>query len=460
MTATATADPASQQRLSALATAPVGKLLWQYSLPAVAGMVVVSLYNVIDRIFIGRGVGADAISGLAITFPVMNLATALGVLIGVGASARVSILLGAKRHDDAAHILGNALTLTISIALVYLSCFAIFLDDILIAFGATARTLPYAHDFMMYLLPGLLLTNLTYSFNNVQRASGYPRRAMITMMLSAVANLILAPIFIFALDLGIKGAAIATDITMLGTMIFVMAHFCDRRSTLHFTRGTFRPRLSVCIAIISIGAAPALVNAAACLINFLINSELVHRGGDMAVGAAGIFATYTQLIVMVIIGICQGMQPIVGYNYGAGNIARLRRCLTITLTVATSLSILGSVMGLAMPQIIAGIFTVDATLIAVTVNGMSISMLAFSLVGLQIVSTNFFQSIGKVGKSIFLGLTRQVLFLIPLLLTLPGHFGLNGVWMSFPISDTLATLVTLAMLLHQFRTLHPHPQKT
>ncbi|MBO5054697.1 MAG: MATE family efflux transporter [Muribaculaceae bacterium] len=452
-TSTSKTNDSIQCKLADLETMSVGRLLWRYSLPAVTGMVVVSLYNVIDRIFIGQGVGPEAISGLAITFPVMNLATAFGVLIGAGASARISIMLGAKRLDRAQLILGNALTLTLLIATIYVCCFGIFLKDILVAFGASAQTLPYAYDFMLYLIPGLLLTNLTFSFNNIQRASGYPRRAMITMLLSALANLILAPIFIFWLDLGIKGAAIATDLSMLGAMVFVMLHFVDKRSTVHFRRGTFHLDRSVVVSIISIGAAPALVNAAACLINFLINAELVKRGGDMAVGAAGIFSTVTQLVVMVVLGICQGMQPIVGYNYGAGKLHRLKHTYWLAVGASTALCVLGSAVGLLFPGLIARVFTVDTELIQVTANALSHALLAFSLAGFQIVSTNFFQSIGQVGKSIFLGLSRQVIFLIPMLLTLPSLWGLNGVWLSFPMSDISATVITAIFIIVQFRTL-------
>ncbi len=447
------ASTATQNKLKDLAQKPVGRLLWEYSLPAIIGMVVVSLYNVIDRIFIGRGVGADAISGLAITFPVMNLATAFGVLIGGGGAARVSIFLGSRRYKDASMILGNALTMTLILSTLYVSLFGVFLEDILRAFGASDQTLPYAYDFMLWLLPGLLLSNLTYSFNNIQRASGYPRRAMMTMLISALLNLILAPIFIFGLDMGICGAALATDITMAATMLFVMAHFVDRRSILHFERGTFALQWKYVLAIISIGAAPALINAAASLINFLINNELVARGGDMAVGAAGIFSTFTQLIVMVIIGICQGMQPIVGYNYGAGLIKRLRRTFILATGAATILSVVGGIAGVFAPNVIAMVFTTDKTLIDVTANGMAIAMVMFFFVGFQIVASNFFQAIGKVTKSIFLGLSRQVIFLIPLLLILPKMFNLNGVWMSFPLSDAAATIVTAVMVVWQFKQL-------
>lgn len=444
----------AQGNLNALATRPVGRLLWEYSLPAVTGMVAMSLYNIIDRIFIGHtDAGADAISGLAITFPVMNLAAAFGVLIGAGAASRISIMLGAHRTDMAQKLLGNALTLTLTVGIIYVGLFGWFLDDILVAFGASPKTLPHARAFLETLLPGMLLTNLTFSFNNIQRASGYPRRAMFTMLISAGLNTALAPVFVFGLDMGIRGAALATDITMLLTTVFVMVHFINRNSTLHFTRGIYRLDWEVVLSIISIGAAPALVNAAASFINFLINSSLITYGGDIAVGAAGIFSSYTQLIVMVILGLCQGMQPIVGFNYGAGNIDRLRRCFMLTVGVCTCLSIVGSAVGLFLPFWIARAFTSDSMLLNVTSHGMSIALLAFALVGLQIVSTNFLQSLGKVGTSIFLGLSRQVIFLIPLLLWLPGHYGLDGVWMSFPISDALATVVTLFIISRQLRQL-------
>ncbi len=440
-------------QLKELETKPVGRLLWQYSLPTVVGLLVMSLYNVVDRIFIGRGVGAEAISGLAITFPVMNLATALGVLIGAGATARVSIKLGQKDYAGASEILGNSLTLLLINASLYISIFGIFIDPILRAFGASDVTLPYARDFILWLLPGLLMTNLAFSFNNVMRASGYPRRAMATMILGAVANLILAPIFIFVLGMGIKGAAIATDIAMTCSMIFVMAHFCKKDVTLHFVKGTYSLRWPVVVAIVSIGAAPALVNAASCFINVIINKSLALYGGDLSIGAAGIFTTYTSLIVMIILGTCQGMQAIIGYNYGAGRLDRIKHTFWITTVFSTAVCAFGSAFGLFFPGLIAKAFTSDAYLIEVTEGCLTHALLAFSVVGFQIVATTFFQSIGRVGKSIFLSLTRQVLFLIPLLFILPDYFGLNGVWLSFPGSDLIATLVTAGMIMLEFRRL-------
>ncbi|MDE5688180.1 MAG: MATE family efflux transporter, partial [Paramuribaculum sp.] len=318
-------QPGVQGNLNRLATGKIGRLLWDYSLPAVVGMLVVSLYNVIDRIFIGQGVGTEAIAGLAITFPVMNVSSALGVLIGAGASARVSIMLGAHDQRGAETVLGNALVLILFNATLYLTVFAIFIDDILGAFGASAATLPYARNFMVWIMPGMLVMNVSFSFNNVMRASGYPVKAMLAMFLGAGCNLILDPIFIFVLDMGITGAAIATDIAMTISAVFVMAHFFKPSSTLRFRRGTFRLQRKIVIGIIGIGAAPSVVNLAGSAINIIVNRSLYAYGSDNAVAAAGIFTTYTSLLVMVVIGICQGMQPILGYNYGAGLYPRLRR---------------------------------------------------------------------------------------------------------------------------------------
>lgn len=443
-----------QGKLQELETRPVGRLLWEYSLPAVVGMLVMSLYNVIDRVFIGHGVGPDAIAGLAITFPVMNLSSAIGVLIGAGASARISILLGAKDRCGAEMVLGNSLVLILFNATVYLTIFAIFIDDILLAFGASRATLPYARDFMLWMLPGMLLMNLMFSFNNIMRASGYPMRAMITMFISAGINIALAPVFIFVLGWGIKGAAIATDISVAISVVFVMGHFMRKSSNLHFQPGIYRLRWHIVASIIAIGAAPSVVNAAGSVINMIINTSLYQYGGDAAVAAAGIFTTYTSLLTTIVVGLCQGMQPIIGYNYGAGRFDRLKRTFWLAVAAGSVVTTLGCVFGLLCPTHIAHVFTIDMTLINVTAHGLSIALLAFCVVGFQIVSTTFFQSIGKAGKSIFLSLTRQVLFLIPLLLALPRSFQLDGVWASFPTSDVFATIVTVAMIWWEFRAIN------
>lgn len=449
-----------QQKLRDLATLPVGRLLWQYSLPAVTGMLVMSLYNVMDRIFIGQGVGPDAIAGLAVTFPVLNVTTALGVLVGAGASSRVSILLGEGRHAEAEHTLGNSLTMLIVFATCYMAVFYAFLDPVLRLFGASDATLPYARDLVSTLLPGLFMTNLAFSLNNIMRASGYPARAMMTMVIGAAVNIALDPLFIFGLDMGIRGAAIATDIAMAISAVFVFAHFFRRGSTVRFRRGTFRPDWHVIGTIAAIGAAPSVVNFAAGFINVIINNALRHHGGDTAIGAAGIFTTYASLLTTVVLGICLGMQPIVGYNYGAGNIGRLRRVYLLAVAAATAVSIAGFAGAQLMPRLISRAFTVDSGLIGVTAQALRTSMSLFFVVGFQIVSTTLFQSIGAAAKSVFLSLTRQVLVLIPLLLTLPAAMGLHGVWLSFPLSDLAATIITAAMAAWQLRRFSSLTQNT
>ncbi len=440
-----------REKLNELSTEGVGRLLWRYSLPAIVGMMVNALYNIVDRIFIGQGVGPEAIAGLAITFPVMNLSAALGVLIGAGGSARISILLGSHDDTGARRTLGNALLVLSCIIVAYLSFFAIFMDDILMAFGASRVTLPYARDFMMYILPGMLMTNFAFTFNNFMRVSGYPVKAMITMFIGAGVNVVLAPLFIFKFGMGIKGAAIATDIAMTVSALFVMAHFFSPRSVLRFTGspGMYIPSVKVIWPIIAIGAAPSLVNAAACFINVIINKSLYTYGGDIAVGAAGIFTSFTSLMTMVVVGLCQGMQPIIGYNYGAGLYHRLRRTYWLAVGTATAVVVMGQIVGLTMPGRIAGAFTTDPGLIDETVRCLSIAMLCFGVVGFQVVSTTLFQSLGKAAASVFLSLSRQVIFLIPLLLYLPGRYGLDGVWASFPLSDLLATVVTVVMVSFQ-----------
>jgi len=439
------------KRLNELAERPVGRLLWEYSLPAVVGMLVMALYNVVDRIFIGQCVGPDAIAGLAICFPMMSLATAMGVLIGVGSTARISIMLGASRLDEAQRIFGNAFVLTIVIGITYMILFMVYLDPMLRLFGASDATLPYARTYMLVLMPGLLLTNITYGFNNIMRASGYPRRAMLTMIIGAVVNVALDPLFILVFYWGIAGASVATVIAMAVSAVFVLAHFFRRNVTLRFKRGIFRLNWRIFIGIISIGAAPAIVNAASCIVNALANHSLLSYGGDRDIGAAGIMVTYTSLLVTIVLGLCQGLQPIIGYNYGAGNMNRLRRAFYLAVVAASVVTCVGGLYGFFWPSTIARVFTTDADLISATDRALGICLAVFPVVGFQIVSTCFFQSIGNATESIIVGLLRQVIFLIPLLIYLPRLFNVEGVWMAFPISDAVATVVTLVLLARQFR---------
>lgn len=443
----------SQSKLQDLAQRPVGRLLWEYSLPAVVGMIVMALYNIVDRIFIGQVVGPQAIAGMTITFPLMNITTAVGVLVGVGAATRISIMMGRKDLPAAERILGNAVVLTFINGGAYMAAFWGWLDPILRAFGAGDLTLPYARTYMMWVLPGLLLTNIAFGLNNVLRATGYPTKAMYTMIIGAVVNIVLDAVLVLGFDMGMKGAAIATDIAMAASAWFVIAHFFKKDVNLGFKRGTFGLRRRVVGAIMSIGMAPFVVNVASCLINVLINRSLAAHGGDMAIGAAGIFVTVTSLVVTIVLGISMGLQAIIGYNYGAGLYHRLRGAFWLATAVATVICTVGALAGIIAPRLLARAFTSDDYLISVTIVCLRHALWAFPVVGFQIISSCLFQSVGMPVRAMILSLSRQVLFLIPLMLWLPSIYGVEGVWLSFPLSDILATVVSLVLVIQLFRQL-------
>lgn len=443
---------ASLDRLKELSTAPIWRVLLKYSLPAVIGTVVSAVYNIIDSIVIGHAIDdPNVVAGIAVTFPVMNLGTALGMLIGAGAATRVSIVLGQNDRTRAELILGNSVQLTVIIGILYITLLAIFITPILKLFGASPNTLPYAREFMLWVLPGMVLMNLTFSYNNVMRASGYPGKAMYTNMIGAGFNAILAPLFLFGFHWGIRGAAIATDISMLITSFFVMGHFFNKNNTLHFVRGTFRFNWPVIKSVLYIGMAPFLINVAGSSINAIVNNSLLKYGGDNAIAAVVVFNRFVTIFVFIVLGICQGMQPILGYNYGAGKIDRLFRTLTLAALTAVLITTLGSIIGALWPSTIAGMFMQDEAQIVCAVNCLKITTLTFWIVGFQIVATNFFQSLGMAGKAVFLSLTRQIIFMIPLLFILPPHFGLDGVWSAFPICDVISALIAGGMLFWQIR---------
>lgn len=442
-------------RLRELATAPVGRLLWKYSLPAVIGTVVTALYNLIDSIVIGQAIDdPNVIAGIAVTFPVMTLSGALGMLIGAGSATRISIVLGQKDKPRAERILGNSVMLTLLIGVVYMTCFFIWIDPILRMFGASDASLPYAREFMHWIIPGMVLINLTFSYNNVMRATGYPRKAMYTNLLGAALNACLAPLFLFGFGWGIWGAALATDISMAVTAIWVMGHFFNHKNELSFRPHTYRLEWPIVKSILMIGMAPFLINLANAGINALMNNSLQHYGGDNAIAAIVAFNRYVTVFVMIVIGITQGMQPILGYNYGAGKFKRLFRTLTYAAAAGFIITTIGSIVAQVFPTKIAGLFMQDSAQIESARVCLKITTLSFWMVGFQIVSTNFFQSLGMAGKAIFLSLTRQIIFMIPLIYLLPPFWGLEGVWASFPIADTIATFVTIAMLWYQIRVIN------
>lgn len=449
---TPAAEHDSVDRLRQLATAKIGPLLWKYSLPAVVGIVVTALYNLIDSIVIGQAIAdPDVIAGIAVTFPVMTLSGAFGMLIGAGAATRISIVLGQKDKPRAELILGNALMLTVIIGAVYMSAFLIFLDPILRLFGASDASLPYAREFMQWIIPGMVLINLTFSYNNVMRATGYPRKAMLTNILGAALNIILAPLFLFGFGWGIWAAALATDISMGITAVYVMAHFLNPRNAVTFHRRSFHFHWMAVKSIIMIGMAPFLINLAAAGINAIMNTSLLRYGGDNAIAALVAFNRYVTIFIFIVVGICQGMQPILGYNYGAGRYDRLKRTLYLAAGAGLAVTTVGCVVAQLVPRSIASLFMQDEAQIQAAVTCLRYVTISFWMVGFQIVSTNFFQSLGMAGKAIFLSLTRQIIFMVPLLFILPRFWGLNGIWSAFPISDTVATVVAAMMLVWQLR---------
>lgn len=430
-----------------LGTEKIGKLLLQYSIPAIIGMTITSLYNIIDSIFIGHGVGAIAISGLAITFPLMNLVVAFCVLISAGGSTISSIRLGQKDIEGATEVLGNTFMLCLTNSVLFGGVAFLFLDPILIFFGASHDTLPYARDFMQVILLGTPITYTMIGLNNVMRATGYPKKAMLTSMVTVVANIIIAPIFIFHFGWGIRGAAVATVLSQLIGMIWVVNHFRNKESFVHFLPGFWKMKMRIVKSILSIGMSPFLMNVCACAIVILINNSLQKYGGDMAIGAYGIINRLLMLYVMIVLGMTMGMQPIIGYNYGALKMDRVKHTLRLGIIVGALITSSGFIICQLFPNVVSSIFTDNDELIGMASSGIRICTLMFPLVGAQIVITNFFQSIGKVKISIFLSLSRQLVYLLPGLILLPGWYGLDGIWTSMPISDGLSFVTAVIILM-------------
>ena len=435
----------------ALGTEKVGKLLIQYAIPAIIAMTASSLYNITDSIFIGHGVGALAISGLALTFPLMNLAAAFGSLVGVGASTLMSVRLGQKDYDTANKILGNVFILNIILGLAYTVVVLSFLDPILYFFGASDATLPYAHQYMVVILLGNVVTHMFLGLNALLRSTGRPQKAMYTTLCSVLINVILNPLFIFVFKWGIQGSAFATVISQVVMLVWQINIFSNKKHFIHLKKGTFRLQRKIVVDSMAIGLSPFLMNAASCVIVVLINQGLIHYGGDLAVGAYGIVNRVVFLFVMIVMGINQGMQPIAGYNFGAGHYDRVTEVLKKTLFLATGVMTLGFLIGEFSPHAVASVFTTDKTLINMASEGLRIVIVFFPIVGLPMVTANFFQSIGMAGKAIFLSLTRQLIFLLPCLLILPMIFGLKGVWYSMPAADLASSVISTYLLVSQFR---------
>lgn len=443
-----------------LGTEKIGKLLKTYAFPAIIAMTASSLYNIIDSIFIGQGVGPMAISGLAITFPIMNLSAAFGTLVGAGAAALISILLGQRNYEVANKVLGNVMTLNTIIGVLFTIVTLSLLDPILEFFGASENTLPYARDYMRINLLGNAITHLYFGLNAVLRSSGHPKRAMAATILTVALNAALDPIFIFGLDMGVQGAAIATVLAQTVSLIWLLSIFANKKEVLHFRKGVFSWDSRIARESLSIGLAPFLMNVASCFVVLLINQRLKTYGGDLAIGAYGIVNRISFIFLMVVMGLNQGMQPIAGYNYGAGQFSRVMEVLRTTIFWASAVTIVGFLLGMLCPSTLVSAFTSDAELKEIASRGLRLMIIAFPVVGFQVVVSNFFQSLGMANKAIFMSLSRQLLFLIPFLIIMPPLLGTDGVWLSMPMADGVSAIIAGFMLAGFMRKLKKGEIKT
>lgn len=446
----------TSERTQRLAHQSIPQLLMHYAVPAIVGTMVNALYSVVDRIFIGNTVSEFAISGLALTFPIIIFIQAFGMLIGVGASSRVSILLGRGDHDGAERILGNAVLLTFVTQFLVLIPVMIWMRPLLEAFGANERTLPYAYDYLKIIVPGNLFSTLCFSYNSVMRASGYPYKAMVTMLIGAGLNTVLDALFIYGFGWGIAGAAWATVLSMFVSMAFVLAHFMDKRSEVHFRRRNFRFSWGEINAILSVGMSPFFLQLLSSFVAWLINHSLKSSIADplladRAIASYGIINSIVLVGFMFMMGVAQGMQPIVGYNYGAEAMDRVKETFKICVLANVTVGLLVSVFGLSFPRFMVSLFTNSPALLDVASGTLRLVLWGFTFVGFQVTSTQFFQSIGFGGKALLLSLSRQVLFLLPALFLFPLWWGSTGVWVSLPFADICAGILGVILMSYQFR---------
>jgi putative MATE family efflux protein len=439
----------------------IPKLLVSFSIPAIIGMVVNATYNVVDRIFIGRGVGSIGIAGATVGFPIMLVLMAFGMLVGLGAGALVSIRLGEKKKEEAERVFGNAFTLLVLFSIVLTSAGLAFLKPLLVLFGASEAVLPYAMDYVGIILMGSVFQAIGFGMNNFIRGEGNPRTAMLTMIVGAALNIILDPIFIFVFGLGVKGAAIATIISQAAAAAWVLRYFLGGKSLLKLHARNLLPSWALVKRIAAVGSPPFAMQLAASAIHGILNNQLQRYGGDVAISAVGIIYSIAFLIIMPVIGLNQGAQPIIGYNYGARKFDRVKKTLFLAILAATAWVSLGFVLTQFFPHALIRFFnTKDAELLALGPHAMRTFMMLLPIIGFQIVSANYFQAVGKPFKSMLLSLSRQVLILIPAILVLPRFFGLEGIWFAAPTADLCSSIWTGVWLLVEFRHLNARHAET
>lgn len=445
---------AKANQFNVLAEKPVGKLLMQYAIPAIVAMAASSVYNIIDGIFIGQGVGPEAIMGLALTGPLMSLTAAFGAMVGVGAATLMSVKLGQRDYGTAQKILGNVLIMNITLGLVLGLVLLLFIDPILTFFGASEVTLPYARSFMTVILAGNVVTHLYLGLNALLRSTNRPQKAMFATFGTVILNCLLAPLFIFVLGWGIRGAATATILAQMCMLCWQVRLFSNKGDIIHLHRGIMKADFKIIHESLLVGLPQFLINLCACLVAAMMTRSLTTYGGDTAVGAFGICNRLILFIIMVVIGLNQGMQPIAGYNFGAGHYDRVLGVLKKALIVGSSITITGFVVGTFFSRPCVSLFAKDAPqLVDMASHALSCLVMMFPIVGIQIVSTAFFQSIGYAKKSIFLSLTRQLIFLVPAIFILPHLYAdpLEGLWHAAPVADALASVLAITLLLRQVR---------
>ena len=444
-------------RTAELGTAPVHKLLFQYAMPAIIAMTATSLYNIVDSIYIGHGCGALALGALTVAKPFMDICAAFGSLVGVGASSLLAIYLGEKDYDKANRVLGNVIVMNIILSAIVMAVGLIWLDPILYAFGASEDTIGYAHEYMEIILYGNILTHIYFGLNAMLRSAGHPRFSMVATIVAVVVNIILDPLFIFGMEMGVRGAALATVISQGVAVVWQITKFLNKNELVRFHRGIWRLNKDITFRALAIGMSPFLYNIAHCFVVIIINNQLKNFGGDLAIASYGVINRLTFVFAMMVMGLNQGMQPIAGYNYGAKKMDRVLKSFYITSLYATGVMGIVFLLGECCPEVVTRMFTHDPVLVSQTIKPMRIICSSMLVIGFQMVTGNLFTSIGKAGKAIFLSLTRQVLYLIPLVLWMPTLFvaPIDGVWWAIPTSDTLSAATAIIVLLLSRRALEP-----
>ena len=447
-------------RTTELGIAPVNKLLFQYAMPAIIAMTATSLYNIVDSIYIGHGCGALAFGALTVAKPFMDICAAFGSLVGVGASSLLAIYLGQKDYERANRVLGNVIVMNVLLSAIVMAVGLIWLDPILYAFGASADTIVYAHEYMEIILYGNILTHVYFGLNAMLRSAGHPRFSMTATIVAVIVNIILDPLFIFGMGMGVRGAALATVISQGIAVVWQFTKFMNKNELVRFHRGIWRLNKEITFRALAIGMSPFLYNIAHCFVVIIINNQLKNFGGDMAIASYGVINRLTFVFAMMVMGLNQGMQPIAGYNYGAKKYDRMLQSFYLTALYATGVMGIVFFLGECCPEIVTRMFTHDPVLVAQTIKPMRIICSSMLIIGFQMVTGNLFTSIGKAGKAIFLSLTRQVLYLIPLVLWMPTLFmdPIDGVWWAIPASDTLSAITAIIILLLSRRSLHMQMQ--